>query len=167
MTELLLEARCALPPPQTDEIFAGFQRAGFRLDPGTPAWARADDLIVVRATRYNAVFDRELAAAIESFRMVGESAEPRSDRPTAPLPAGRLEKLMLPLGAVRLPARTWIQVWDVAKMIGTGIELHVVDDEDASRQLDALAEALTDTDRSRITVKPRRGWQGYGLPGRL
>ena len=77
------------------------------------------------------------------------------------------EKLMLPLGAVRLPARTWIQVWDVAKMIGTGIELHVVDDEDASRQLDALAEALTDTDRSRITVKPRRGWQGYGLPGRL
>jgi len=74
---------------------------------------------------------------------------------------------MLPLGAVRLPARTWIQVWDVAKMIGTGIELHVVDDEDASRQLDALAEALTDTDRSRITVKPRRGWQGYGLPDRL
>jgi len=49
-------------------------------------------------------------------------------------------------------------------MVAIGVELYVADDEDATQQLNALAEAYPDFGREQMTVKPRRGWQGYGLP---
>ena len=165
MNRLLDEARCALPPALSEEIFDGFSRAGFRLEPGSSA--RTDDLVVVRAIRHTEAFQRELAAVMTSIRVVGEKGSRVSDPPTSREDKAQLEAVLGHFKPLRLPTRTWLQVWDAAKMIGTGIELHVVDDEDASSQLDALAEALTDMDRSRITIKPRRGWQDYGLPGRL
>ena len=163
MSGLLNEARCALPLAQVDEIFDGFERAGFRLDPGAPAWGRVDDLIVVRATRYDPAFHRELAAALASLRAEGEGIELPHTLAPSPLREGLLRRLR----TLNARHRTWLQVWDVFRMIGTGIELHVLDDDDASSQLNALAEALPDLERSQITIRPGRGWQGYGFPGRL
>jgi hypothetical protein len=57
----------------------------------------------------------------------------------------------------------WLPVFDVRTFIRTGTELHVLDDRDASSQLDVLAPGLA-VPREAITIKPRRGWQGYGLP---
>ena len=161
MSGPLHEARCALPLNQVDEIFDGFERAGFRLDPGAPRWGRADDLVVVRATRYDPAFHRELAAALASLQAGAE--RPPATQPPAPLREGLLRHIETTLNARH---RTWLQVWDVVRMIGTGIELHALDDDDASSQLTALAEALPDLERSQITIKPQRGWQGYGFPGR-
>jgi len=39
----------------------------------------------------------------------------------------------------------------------------VINDDDASDQLDALSQGLN-VARSSITIKPRTGWQGYGYP---
>jgi hypothetical protein len=57
----------------------------------------------------------------------------------------------------------WLPVFDVRTLIRTGVELLVFDDEDASRQLEFLAPAL-ELPRDAITIKPRRGWHGYGVP---
>lgn len=43
----------------------------------------------------------------------------------------------------------------------TGVELVVVDDENAFVQLDVLAPGLC-VDRDNITIKPRKGWRGSG-----
>jgi hypothetical protein len=43
----------------------------------------------------------------------------------------------------------------------TGVELLVVDDDDAFVQLDVLAPGLG-VDRDNITIKPRKRWRGYG-----
>ena len=45
----------------------------------------------------------------------------------------------------------------------TGVELLVVDDDDAFVGLDVLAPGLG-VDRDDITIKPRAGWCGYGDP---
>lgn len=164
MSGLLHEARCALPSAQVDEILDGFERAGFRLDPGAPSWARSDELIVVRAVRYDPAFHRQLAAAVASLRAAGEQTRSQSTPAHLPLPEGQVQDLLRRLETRRDRPREWLQVWDIIKMISTGIELHAHDDDDASSQLDALTEALPDLDRPQITIKPRRGWQGYGLP---
>ncbi len=44
-----------------------------------------------------------------------------------------------------------------------GIELLAADDDDASDQLDALAEGLG-AERTGLTIKPPRGWHDYGWP---
>lgn len=54
-------------------------------------------------------------------------------------------------------------VWDIETWSATGLEILVMDDDDASEQLDALCEGIG-ADRSSITIKPRTGWQGYGYP---
>ncbi len=54
-------------------------------------------------------------------------------------------------------------VWDIETWSTTGLELLVMDDDNASDQLDALSAGLG-IDRSAITIKPRTGWQGYGHP---
>ena len=51
MSGLLLEARFAARPDLAEELFEGFELAGFRLDADAPAGnARRDDLIVARAS---------------------------------------------------------------------------------------------------------------------
>ena len=56
-------------------------------------------------------------------------------------------------------------VWTVPPlpMEPAGIELVVVDDDDAFDQLDILAVGLG-ADREHISIKPRVGWRGYGDP---
>lgn len=39
----------------------------------------------------------------------------------------------------------------------------MINDDDASDQLDALSQGLN-VARSSNTIKPRTGWQGYGYP---
>jgi hypothetical protein len=64
------------------------------------------------------------------------------------------------------PEVTWPEfqpVWNVDRWACTGLELYVVDDNDACHQLDVLAEGLG-CPRTRLSIKPRVGWQGYGHP---
>lgn len=64
------------------------------------------------------------------------------------------------------PTVTWPSfqpVWNVRRWCCTGLELFVVDDDDAFQQLDVLAQGLGCT-RREITIKPRVGWQDYGHP---
>jgi hypothetical protein len=64
------------------------------------------------------------------------------------------------------PAVTWAEfqpVWSVPSWCCTGLELYVVDDGDACRQLDVLARGVGCA-RDDLTIKPRVGWQGYGHP---
>lgn len=72
--------------------------------------------------------------------------------------------------AVAVPA-AFQPVWSIwPAIMPLGLELLVVDDDDATAQLDALHDALKDdamlrsTMRSHITIKPRGRWQGYGDP---
>jgi hypothetical protein len=60
-------------------------------------------------------------------------------------------------------AGIWMPVFDVTKFIRTGVELHVLSESDADRQLDVLAQALN-VARQNITIKPPPGWRGYGHP---
>jgi hypothetical protein len=62
-------------------------------------------------------------------------------------------------------------VWSVFPQLGPlGYELLVIDDDDASEQLETLYSALEDEmvkkriKRSHMTISPRAGWQGYGHP---
>lgn len=62
-------------------------------------------------------------------------------------------------------------IWSLWPMLGTlGFELLVVDDEDATRQLDTLYTALAGDpllmgiNRSQLTIRPRGRWSGYGHP---
>lgn len=54
-------------------------------------------------------------------------------------------------------------VWSIDPLEPLGIELHVRHDEDAFGQLDVLAVGLG-FPRTRVTIKPRVGWRGYGDP---
>jgi hypothetical protein len=54
-------------------------------------------------------------------------------------------------------------VWNIDTWSRTGLELFVANDDDASTQLDALAEGLG-CHRTQLTIKPRVGWLGYGHP---
>lgn len=62
-------------------------------------------------------------------------------------------------------------IWSVWPTLGPlGFELLVVDDDDATQQLDTFYEALagdsllTDMKRSHVTIRPRGRWCGYGHP---
>jgi hypothetical protein len=57
----------------------------------------------------------------------------------------------------------WLAVFDVRTFTRTGVELFVVDDNDATSQLGVLAPAL-ELPQDAINIKPRPGWQGYGHP---
>ena len=56
-------------------------------------------------------------------------------------------------------------VWTVPPLAlePTGIQVAVVNDDDAFDQLDIVAVGLG-VDRDNITIKPRVGWRGYGDP---
>jgi len=54
-------------------------------------------------------------------------------------------------------------VWDIPGWCRNGLELLVLNDNDACVQLDALSEAL-ECRRESVTIKPRVGWRGYGHP---
>lgn len=54
-------------------------------------------------------------------------------------------------------------VWHLTTWASLGIELLVMNDDDATEQLDALSVGLG-IPRSTINIKPRTGWQGYGYP---
>jgi hypothetical protein len=60
-------------------------------------------------------------------------------------------------------ASTWMPIFDVRTLVRTGVELDVVSEADADRQLPPLALALG-MDRDEITIKPPPGWCGYGHP---
>jgi hypothetical protein len=63
----------------------------------------------------------------------------------------------------RAPAHsTWAPVF-TSRLIRTGYELRVSDDDDAGAQLELLS-AAAGLDRDRITIKPPPGWRGYGHP---
>jgi hypothetical protein len=61
------------------------------------------------------------------------------------------------------PRASFQPVWNVSRWCSTGLELLVLNDTDASAQLDALSEALG-LPRESITIKPRVGWRSYGHP---
>jgi len=169
---LLLEARFAARPALAEEIFEGFDLAGFRLDADAPAGnARRDDLVVARASRFDESAQRQLVAAARA-RWAHEGGErpfrfdlspPVLDDEAAKRLLDRFASLRSRPRRLPLP-RAWLPVWDVRRMVAIGVELYVADDEDATQQLNALAEAYPDFGREQMTVKPRRGWQGYGLP---
>ena len=166
MSHLLLEARFAARPHLAEELFEGFDLAGFRLDADAPAGnARRDDLVVARASRLDESAQRQLVAAVRA-RWAHEGAERsfRFDRSPPVLDDEAARRLLDRFASLRDRPRTWLPIWDVRRMVAIGIELYVADDEDATGQLDALAEAYPDVGREQMTVKPRRGWQGYGLP---
>ena len=54
-------------------------------------------------------------------------------------------------------------VWSVRQWGRIGLEVYVVDDNDAFVQLDVLADGIR-CPRDDLTIKPRAGWQGYGHP---
>lgn len=83
----------------------------------------------------------------------------RVDGANAPL----ITKVVTLVQKTTLKVATFQPVWDVSRWSNTGLELLVVDDNDACNQLDALSEALG-VDRDSITIKPRAGWQSYGHP---
>jgi hypothetical protein len=65
-----------------------------------------------------------------------------------------------------VPRVTWPEfqpVWSVEHWCRTGHEIYVVDDTDASRQLNALSQGIG-CRRSCLTIKPSVGWQDYGHP---
>ncbi len=172
MSGLLLEARFAARPDLAEELFEGFELAGFRLDADAPAGnARRDDLVVARASRFDESAQRQLVAAVRA-RWAHEGGErpfrfdlspPVLDDEAAKRLLDRFASLRSRPRRLPLP-RAWLPVWDVRRMVAIGVELYVADDEDATQQLNALAEAYPDFGREQMTVKPRRGWQGYGLP---
>ncbi len=172
MSGLLLEARFAARPDLAEELFEGFELAGFRLDADAPAGnARRDDLVVARASRFDESAQRQLVAAARA-RWAHEGGErpfrfdlspPVLDDEAAKRLLDRFASLRSRPRRLPLP-RAWLPVWDVRRMVAIGVELYVADDEDATQQLNALAEAYPDFGREQMTVKPRRGWQGYGLP---
>lgn len=64
------------------------------------------------------------------------------------------------------PTVTWPEfqpVWDVKRWCRSGLELYVVDDDDACHQLDLLAHGLG-WPRAELTIKPKARWRGYGHP---
>lgn len=166
MSGLLLEARFAARPDLAEELFEGFELAGFRLDADAPAGnARRDDLVVARASRFDESAQRQLVAAVRA-RWAHEGGERpfRFDLSPPVLDDEAAKRLLDRFASLRSRPRTWLPVWDVRRMVAIGVELYVADDEDATQQLNALAEAYPDFGREQMTVKPRRGWQGYGLP---
>jgi hypothetical protein len=70
---------------------------------------------------------------------------------------------LMQLNRRRRQIQTIQPVWNVARWTDSGFALRVVDDQDATEQLDALAEAL-EIARDLITINPVVGWQGYGHP---
>jgi hypothetical protein len=67
------------------------------------------------------------------------------------------------------PRASFQPIWSIWPRLGPlGFELLVVDDDDASQQLDLFHEAfanetfLAGSKRSHVTIAPRTGWQGYG-----
>jgi hypothetical protein len=73
---------------------------------------------------------------------------------------------LMQLNRRRRQTQTLQPVWNVPRWTDSGFALHVVDDQDATEQLDALAEAL-EIERGLITINPVVGWQGYGHPALL
>jgi hypothetical protein len=70
---------------------------------------------------------------------------------------------LMQLNRRRRQIQTLQPVWNVPRWTDSGFALHVVDDQDATAQLDTLAEAL-EIERGLITINPVVGWQGYGHP---
>jgi hypothetical protein len=56
----------------------------------------------------------------------------------------------------------WAEVWTWA-MERTPYSLFVQTPQDADRQLELLSDALG-SPREQWTIKPPRGWNGYGMP---
>lgn len=74
-------------------------------------------------------------------------------------------------GVVATQRAAFQPIWAVWPTLGPlGFELLVVDDDDATQQLDAFYEALagdsliSDMKRSHLTIRPRGRWCGYGHP---
>jgi hypothetical protein len=74
-------------------------------------------------------------------------------------------------GGVAIQRAAFQPIWAVWPTLGPlGFELLVVDDDDATQQLDAFYEALagdsllSDMKRSHLTIRPRGRWCGYGHP---
>jgi hypothetical protein len=159
--------RCRVPESHADAVRARLEQAGLRVTAGPMAGGkreldakRAKPVSVkVIAARDGAVgrFDRWTPVAVEYFaasdthawaELIGGPVGARARRwvaqwrPTAP---------------------TWLPVFDVRTLTRTGAELLVIDDDDATRQLDVIAAAL-ELPRDAITIKPRPGWRGYGHP---
>jgi hypothetical protein len=119
------------------EVAEGFEAAGFLLaeDAGSSR-TRRDRAVVFSASRLDPDAERTRDLIISSGITYGFRPSPYSQ---------------------------FQPVWDVSRWSSTGLELLVIDDNDACTQLDALSEGLC-IERELITISPRVGWQGYGHP---
>lgn len=163
--------RCRLPHPMAEVVAARFEADSLKVSRSGSTAAGAVELAVMRVkvlrfrvSRTGALFNRAEAASearsvdlTDDYFVAGEHVER--------LAAGMLRTMMrgdeqrAPAPSLLTPK--WLPVFDVRSFTRTGAELLVVDDVDASRQLDVLAVGMK-MPREAITIKPRRGWQGYG-----
>jgi len=133
---------------------------GMAIAIATPEGADLLELVRERAHRFELVPNPELSRLRDDHADVFDLWERRLITGTQAIPPASSASIYVP-------------VWEVHPGLGSlGLELWVQDDDDATRQLDLVYEALSqagaigDRRRSHITVCPRRGWQGYGWEAR-
>lgn len=137
---------------------------------GSEGRARAASSKLERSGLYVAP-DRKLRRRRQDRAVVLHAVDRHDPEAIAQL-AAESDALMTPArGSVVTKTAAFQPIWTVWPELGPlGFELLVVDDDDATDQLDTFYEALSDDSllrgmrRSHITIRPRGRWCGYGHP---
>jgi hypothetical protein len=108
---------------------------------------------------------RDLAAVISAHRSTETEIIIMSLQMASALDGQEAASSSLPLQPPSSPPPipAFQPVWNLTTWSYIGLDLFVIDDNDARCQLDVLAHVLA-RPRSSINIKPRAGWQRYGHP---